>query len=301
MKSRRAWGWWLAGAGVALAACGGEKKEEGGDKAAFEDAAKRLAEPVAVIAVFQPHLKATPPKNKYVPANQGDVVEARVYAADQIRHAANGVRQKLMMSKSAPVKELVAPLTAVASACGEKRYAEEVDKCVVEVEKLDAALAAAETQAKAAGLTSFPRLGPAAVNDAAKAREKAFVDAKGPSPDEAALLAKMEDAGAKPDDVAEACTKAEGQSNTIVASLKGKSDEALEKLAIVHNQKLKGWCVRIKDQNAFLAGIKACEDTMEKDSWLALRGRGRDRDRLRGGVRRVHVDPLARTGRDGRR
>lgn len=282
----------LAGlACLSLVACGEDKDPNADAKAVFEQAAGVIGGPVGEISAFQPHLDPPKFEGKYAPQDRTDQTAATYYAADAIRHRANGARQKLTPIAHPDVKALVAPFTEVAKVCATPDDPADLETCKKALAALDEALAAAETKAKAAGLSSFPRVGDAAVTDAAKEAVQPFIDAKGPSASEAALLGKMSDPKASPDDVVATCEKADGEAKAVLKSVTDKGDTELEKVAAKHMIQVEAWCNRMKEMKGYLTDVKACEGQLDKNpDCKELCGKAKRR--IKQGVLAAAFEPL---------
>lgn len=262
-----------------LGACGEEGKDgQGPDKAAYETAASVLKGPVAMMSAFKPHLDIPKLEGEYTPKdNRNDLSAASYYAANAIRHVANDARQKATRSESAVAKELAAPITEVAKACATPDDEQDVDKCKATLEALDEALADASTKAEAAGAAALPRLGDAAIDDEAKAEVALFVAAKGPNPAEKALLDAMKDESKTPKDLLSGCEKTMGELDGVIMKLERKPEE-LKEVAIVHKEKVKSWCVRMKDMATILDALEGpCADNADTDECKQMCAKGRRR------------------------
>ena len=261
---------------AALAACnGGETKAED-PKVGYEEAAKAISHPVAVIAAYRPNLEMPKLEGEYTPKDRSDLDTARKYAADAIRHVANEVRQRALRSESAIRQGLAEPFTAVAVACATPDNDKAIDGCKKSLAALDSALAEAETKAKAAGVASFPRLEGAVVDEAAKKAVQPFLDAMGPGEAEKKLLAALDSQTATPDEVVNACEAAKNDQQAVIERL-GEDDEPLQKVAIVHHQKMVAWCTRLGEMASYLRDLDLCEKDPETDECKELCARARRR------------------------
>ena len=268
-------GWCLL-LGAGLAACGQGEAEPEDPKVGYQGAADAIAKPVAIIAAYRPHLDMPKLEGEYVPKDRSDLDTARKYAADAIRHVANEVRQHGLRSKSATREKLAEPFTAVAVACATPDHDKAIEGCKESLVALDKALAEAETKAKEAGVSSFPRLEGAGGDEAAKKVIQPFLDAMGPGPAEQKLLAAMESDSAKPDEVVAACETAKNEQQAVVDRI-GESQEDLQKVAIVHHQKMVAWCTRLGEMASYLQGLDLCEKDPDTDECKELCARARRR------------------------
>lgn len=268
-------GWcWLLGA--TLAACGEGEADPEDPKVGYQGAADAIAEPVAVIAAYRPHLDPPKLEGEYVPKDRSDLDTARKYAADSIRHVANEVRQRALRSGSGIRAGLAEPFTAVAVACATPDHDKAIAGCKESLAALDKALAEAETKAKEAGVSSFPRLEGATVTEGAKKAVQPFLDAQGPGPAEQKLLAAMSSESAQPGEVVAACEAAKDEQQGVIDRI-GESQEDLQKVAIVHHQKMVAWCTRLGEMAGFLEGLDQCEKTPDTDDCKELCARARRR------------------------
>src|SRR5690606_31722758 len=119
-------------------------------------------------------------------------------------------------------------------------------------------------KAKAAGVSSFPRLEGAQVTEAAKKDVQPFLDAMGPGPAEQKLLAAMDSATATPDEVVNDCEAAKNEQQGVIDRI-GESQGDLQKVAIVHHQKMVAWCTRLGEMASYLSGLDQCEKDPETD------------------------------------
>ncbi len=263
----------------ALGACGEEGKDgKGPDKAAYEAAATVMKEPVAMMSAFKPHLDLPKLEGEYTPKdNRNDLDTASYYAANAIRHVANDARQKASRSDSVVAKELAAPMTEVAKACATPDGKEDVDKCKASLDALDKALADASTKAEAAGAAALPRIGDAAIDDKAKEEVALFIEAKGPNKGEKALLDAMKDTGKTPKDLLDGCEATMTELDGVIMKLERKPED-LKKVAIVHKEKVKSWCVRMKDMATILEALEGpCADKADTDECKQMCAKARRR------------------------
>ncbi|MEM1031960.1 MAG: hypothetical protein AAGN82_16550 [Myxococcota bacterium] len=278
MHHDRVWALLLASS---IIACGDAEKgaEGGGDEAAYETAAEVLKASVATISAYQPHLDLPELEGPYTPKdNRNDLATASYFAANAIRHAANDGRQKAKRSDSAAAKSLVDPMTAIAVACATPEDRESVEKCKAAVAAFDEQLATTAEKAKAAGsAATIPRVSEAAVDDAAREEVALFVAAKGPNPAETALLTAMKDEKVTPKQLLDGCQKTMTELDGVLGKLASKPED-LKKVAIVHKEKVKAWCVRMGDMAAILQALEGpCADNASTDDCKEMCAKGRRR------------------------
>jgi len=237
-----------------------------------------MKEPIALISAFKPHLDIPKLDGKYTPKdNRNDLDTASYYAANAIRHTANDARQKASRSDSPVAQELAAPMTEVAKACATPDDKEDVDTCKAAIEALDKALGEASTKAEAAGAGAMPRVDEKAIGDAAKAEVGVFLEAKGPNPAEKDLLAAMKDEGKQPKELLDGCEKTMGELDGVIMKLERKPED-LKKVAIVHKEKVKSWCVRMKDMASILDALEGpCKDNTDTDECKQMCAKARRR------------------------
>jgi hypothetical protein len=203
---------------VAAAGCKG--KDEAAEKAAAEKKALEAALPelkssIALISVYLPYTADPGASAKFATKRRNDMQRATEQAATEIRHIANGARQRIDHGDSPTTKALAEVFGAISTACTEANEQPKLDACTAKVKALDDALGKFEAACTAAGITAkVPRVGPAAVTDEAKKTAAAYVKARGPGQAETAFLAKCADEKATVASVIEACraaaTEAEG-------------------------------------------------------------------------------------------
>jgi hypothetical protein len=248
--------------------CGNEEtKGSGPSKEDYDTAAKELKDGVGLISLYVPYLDPPKSEGKHDPRPTArDVQPRQERAANAIRMAAHALRQR---GKSPVVKELADPLGKVAKDCTRAEGDEAVNKCKAAVSALDAAL---EKQAKAAadaGATSeIPRIGPDSATDESKKDFAPYLKALGPTPKEKETLKGLEDAEAKPGDLAVTCDAAAAEQKVIEETFRG-VDEELRKLAVKHRFAIEAICRTLKRVEKSRLELKPCEEldreTDEKD------------------------------------
>ena len=250
---------------LVLAACGGDKKE-GGDadakKKAYETAAQELKQPVAVIAAYLPYVAPPDTSDKYAPKRPSDQERAATHAANEIRHTANGARQKIAKASSEATKDLEAALAKVSQDCTEPTEPGSLDVCKTAIKVFDETLGKAES---ASGGVKFPRVGPEAVNEEAKKALTTFLKVRGPGTQEKAYFAKRADPKATPDDVIGACQAALGEADDI-ARAHEKADEPLRIIAATHKMTVETQCSKLNAAQGLLKGLEECKKTKKTKS-----------------------------------
>ena len=245
-----------------VAGCG--EKEGGGDKEAFEKAISETKEKIALISVYRPYLDK-PKVEKYDPEKRTDLDRMVTFAANEVRHAANGASQRLARSKSEALKPLADAFTAVAKTCAEVEGDEAAAVCKGEVAKLEKALADSSDKAKAAGATgTFSVIGEGSIDDGAKKAVADFLTALGPGEQEKKYLAMRRDESVKPDDLAAACDAAAMEAGTTMTTVKALGNEEVHKVAAHHKAAVDGQCVRMKELAALVATLDGCREKVDK-------------------------------------
>lgn len=241
--------------------CGnkGDDKAEA-EKKAFETAAGALVEPVGIISVYRPHLIAPDPsKDKYAPKNHNDLDRAMYAAANEIRHAANGASQQVERAGGTGTKELEDALKGVAVACAEAKEMDELAKCNASVSALDAALVKAEAARTAAGATTkIPHIASESITEQAKKASAGFLKSKGPSPTEAAYLAKRSDPNAVVADLISACQAAASEAEGTQAQME-RADEPIRLVAVTHKMALDSQCNRLSTTEGLRKEVGECK------------------------------------------
>jgi hypothetical protein len=237
----------------ALAACGGGGETKLTPKADFELAVKDLTNPVAIMAVYERYL-TPPPDPKFNPRHRSDQEKAAMHAANEIRFACTGVRQR---SKSAAVAALAGPLGEVSKACAKPDNMDEVKACTGKLAELKKALEAKAAEAKAAGVSGFPLLAQEAINDHAKADIAPFNRAMTPGKEETAYLGKLQDDKLTTDDVVNACRNAAGEVDANVHTLKDAGD-TIHSLSRIHKMSMDAHCTVLTRADGLYKGLKLC-------------------------------------------
>jgi uncharacterized protein YukE len=238
----------LAALGLFLVAISGCKgNDEAAEKAAAEKKALEAALPeigksVALISAYLPYTGDPGAKEKYATKRRNDMQRATEQAANEIRHTANGGRQRIDVGGSAATKELAAAFAAVSTACTDANEQAKLDGCNAKVKALDEALGKFEAACSAAGISAkVPRVGPAAITDEAKKAIAPYVKARGPGKAEAEFFAKCADEKATIAAVIEACKAAASETEQISNAYE-KADEPIRVLSATHHMSVNSQC-----------------------------------------------------------
>ncbi len=237
----------LAAVGVVFfAAAGCKGKDEAAEKAAAEKKALEAAlvvvgKYVPLISVYLPYTADPGASEKFATKRRSDMQRATEQAATEIRHAANGARQRVDVNVPT-TKALSEAFAAVATACTDANEQPKLDGCTAKVKALDEALGKFEDACRAAGLTAkVPRVGPAAITDDAKKAIASYVKARGPGKAEAAFLAKCADEKATVSAVIEACRAAATEAEQIADGYE-KAEESIRILSATHKMSIGAQC-----------------------------------------------------------
>lgn len=245
---------------AALGCKGGSETEAqaAAEKKALEAAATEVKQPVGVIAAYLPHLRQPARKEKYAPKRGSDVEKATLYAANEIRYAANGAKQKIERNSAASTKDLIAALQTIAGACAEASDDEKLEKCAAAVGALDAALQKTEAAGAAAGVTTkYPRVAPEAITEEAKKAIAPFLKARGPGAAETAYQAKRSDAAVSMSDVISACQAAADETDGVSRAYE-KADEPIRIIAVTHKMSVDSQCNGLKAAEAIHKDVNDC-------------------------------------------
>jgi hypothetical protein len=242
-----------------LGACGGTTAGEdagSADKAAFEEAAALLKQPVALISVYQSHLGESDGKDPYAPKRRNDLQKAAAAAAGEIRFAANGARQKF---KSSPAtKDLEAALAEISKSCSDATETTGFEKCSASVKALDAVLVKAAAAATAAGATAkIPHVEDAAITEEAKKAIAPFLKALKPGTAEQAYFAKRGDAKAAFGAVSSACQAATDEVSTTASGFE-KAERPLRLVAVTHKLSLESQCRTLEATDGLKKDFEGC-------------------------------------------
>lgn len=230
-----------------LAAAGCKGKDEAAEKAAAEKKALEAALPevdkaVAIISAYAPYTADPGAAEKYATKRRNDMQRATELAANEIRHTANGARQRVDHGDSPATKALAEAFAAVSTACVDANEQAKLDACTAKVKALDDALAKFEDACRAVGVTAkVPRVGPAAITDDAKKAVAPYAKARGPGKAEAAFYVKCADATATVSAVIDAC-KAAATETEQVADAYEKAEESIRVLAATHKMSVGAQC-----------------------------------------------------------
>lgn len=246
---------------VTLAAGCKEVEETGGaaaEKKAQEEAIIDLKEPVALISAYRPHLRQPDGKDKYAPKRSSDTEKATICAANEIRHAANGVKQKLERKAASSTKELEIALRDVSVACADATELSAVEKCTASIDALDGTLKKIGDKSAAVGVVGkFPRIAPESITEDAKKAIAPYLKAKGSSAAEMDYLAKRADPAVATGDLIAACQAAAGEAET-VAKLFEKADEPIRLVAVTHKMSVDSQCNALNGAEALRRDLNAC-------------------------------------------
>jgi hypothetical protein len=260
----------VAGVVAGLAACG-ENDAGGGSsaprdpKAVHEAAMAALAKPVALISAFLPHLGPHEEKDRYAPKNRPELERAATAAANEIRHAANGVRQKLEKGKPEATKDLVVALGNISGGCTDASDSERHAKCKATVDALDKALEKASADAAAAGASGkYPRVSPESITDDARNELTGLLKARGPGAAEKDYLAKRGDEKVPVADLYATCQAAVAEAGD-VQSVMERADEPIRLVAVTHKMSLESQCNKLNNADVLHREVVACKKTPTKD------------------------------------
>jgi hypothetical protein len=246
-----------AGAGGCNGSSGADADAGSPDKAALEAASKLLAQPVALIAAYQPYLRAPEGKDAYAPKRRNDLQKAGACAAGEIRFAATGVRQKL--DSSAPAtKEIGAALAEISKVCADAAEETAFATCNGAVLALDAAIVKATAAATAAGAAGkLPRVAPEAVTEEAKKAISPFLKALKPGPAELAYFTKRSDDKAAFNDVLSACQAASEEAAGMAKGFEH-ADEPLRLIAVTHKLSIDSQCHTLEATEPMRKDLSDC-------------------------------------------
>ena len=291
----------MAVAAFTAAACNGDKAAVD-DKAAYEALINDIKERVGLISVYVEHLDKPKPQ-KYDPEKRTDLDRAAQYAANEIRHAANGASQKVAKSKSEGIKALTAVLDNVSRTCAEVEGDEQVGKCRDAVSALDAALQEHASKASAAGVTAkFPRIAPEFITEKAKVALAMFNEARGPGPVEAKYLEQRRDTKVTPDELASACEAGAAEATATLNKMEKTGDAEIRKVAAHHKAALDGQCNRMKDAASLVSTIVQCMATEKKDEEMEAACRlacSKIRGRVERGIPTAGLERLSKDYEEG--
>lgn len=230
----------------------------GGDKAALEAAAALVKQPVALITAYQPYLAENDGKDVYAPKRRSDLTKAAIFAAGEIRFAANGARQKFTLSSPA-TKDLEAALGGISTACTDAADTSAFQKCDASVKALDGALEKAGAAAAAAGAAAkFPRVAADSITEEANKALAPFLKALKPGPAEQAYFAKRSDAKATYADVSAACQSAADEMAKVMAIYE-KSEEPIRLVAVTHKLSIDSQCKSLDATDGLKRDLDGCK------------------------------------------
>lgn len=228
------------------------------DKKAYEAASAELKKPVALIAAYLPHLDVPDAKDRFAPKRRADLERAALCAANEIRFAANGARQRIEPSSTAATKDLVAALGSVSAACTDAADPSAVEKCSSAVKALDATLQKSEAASAAAGAPAkLPRVAPEAITDEARAAVAPLLKARGPGPAEKTYAEKRADPKLAVSDLVSACQAAVEEAAGTAKAFE-RAEEPLRVVAATHKMSLDAQCNGLKAVEAVRKDLQDC-------------------------------------------
>jgi hypothetical protein len=252
---------------LALTAC--SKGENAGaaeaeaEKKAHEAAIADLKQPIAIIAGYSPYARYPESPDKYFPARHPDLEKSTLCAANEIRYAANKARQKLEVSSANATKDLQSALRTVTQDCAEAVEPGMLAKCADAVKALDAALEKTGAAAAAMGVAGkYPRVAPEAITDEARTAMSTFLKARGPGPNEKALVEKRSDPKATPSDVISACQAAQDDANAAAQTYE-KADEPIRLVAVTRKMAIDSQCRRFGELDGLSRDMGGCRKKMK--------------------------------------
>jgi hypothetical protein len=239
---------------------------QGKDAAAGPEAAKKaheaaiveLKQPIALISAYLPHVRPPEVTSPYMPKRRADVEKASLAAGNEVRHAANGAKQKLERVAKEATKDLQVALEAVATACTEPDEPEKQERCAKSAEALEPALQKADAAAAAAGAGKYPHVGPEAITEEAKKAIAGLLRTKGPGPAEKAYFEKRLDPNASTADVLTACQTAQGEIDAMAKAFE-KADEPIRLVAVTHKMSLDSQCNNLNGAENMRRELEACK------------------------------------------
>ncbi|HZO16409.1 MAG TPA: hypothetical protein VFB62_24210 [Polyangiaceae bacterium] len=244
-----------------IIACNGNQDVD--PKTSYENAIKELADPVGMMAAYEPYLTHSSKEAKYAPNRRADEIKQAFFACDEVRHAANRARQT---GKSSVTKELVPLLENIARACADPDELPAVDKCRAQVKAFDTALGQHAEKAAAAGASGkFPRVAPEYLTNKAKASLAEFKSAIGPSEGEKKYLVKRPDKNVAPADLISGCQAAATEATDIMNQFEKAGQPELKKLAAIHKLAIDSACHKLETADGLKQGVIQCRERKEKN------------------------------------
>jgi hypothetical protein len=264
--------------GMVLSGCNAATApaDAGVDPKAYEATITSLKEPIGLIAAYSPYLAPPDPNEAFAPKKRPDAERAAACAANEIRHAANGARQKL--KSDAPTTKILEPaMSAVTTSCTDASEATGVEKCRAAVKALDEALAKSGTESAAAGVTAkFPRVAPESVTPEAKAAMAQFLRARGPGAAEQAFMTKRADPKVTVADLTSACEAASGEAGDVAAVLE-KAEEPLRLVAVTHKMSLDSQCRALTTTEGLRKEVEGCKKNAKTTECAIVCGKAKVR------------------------
>ncbi len=247
---------------VAVAGCKGKDEvaeKAAAEKKALEAAQAEVGKAVGLISAYLPHMSDAGAKEKFATKRRGDMQRATEQAANEIRHVANGARQRVDRGDSPATKALADVFAAISTACTDANEQAKLDACAAKVKALDDALGKFEVASAAVGITAkVPRVGPAAVTDDTKKAIASYVKARGPGQAESAFFAKCAEEKATISAVIESCRAAATETEQ-VANTYEKADESIRVLSATHNMSVGAQCNALAALETLQKDVVACK------------------------------------------
>jgi hypothetical protein len=241
-----------------LIACKSEQAGDGAaeaDKKAFEKAASVMKQASARMAAYQPHLALPESKEKYAWTRGADAAKAAMFAANEVRHAANEARQKIETGAAPVTKPLVEALGNLSSQCTDAAEPPALEKCKAALKALDDVLA----KTSVPGVTGkLPRIAPESVTPEATAAMAPFLKVKGPTAGEKTFAQKRADPAASVADVISACQAAAGEVSDIASQFE-KADEPIRLIGVTHKMSIEAQCAGLTTADNVRSELEVCK------------------------------------------
>lgn len=248
---------------VLFAAPGCKSKDDPAEKAAAEKKALEAGLPivnkaVSFISVYLPYTADPGATEKFAGKRRNEMQRATEQAATEIRHAANGARQRLDQDVPS-TKALADAFAAVSTACTDANEQSKLDGCTAKVKALDEALGKFEAACTAATVSAkVPRVGPAAITEDAKKAIAPYQKSRGPGAAESAYYAKRADEKASLASVIEACRAAVSEMEVIADGYE-KAEEPIRVLSATHKMSLESQCNNLSATETVQKEVAECK------------------------------------------
>jgi hypothetical protein len=269
----------LAGAAVFALACKSEQAAEGGaeaDKKAFEHAIAVLKQPIGRISAYKPHVALPESKEKYAWKRGADAGKAAMFAANEVRYAANEARQKIETKSANVTKDLEAALRTVSADCTDAAEAEPIAKCNAALKTLDDALAKTSAAGSALGAPGkLPRVAPESVTPEVTTAMAPYLKVKGPTPAEKTYAQKRGDSSASVADVLSACQAAAAEVSDIANQFE-KADEAIRIIGVTHKMSMDAQCNGLTTADAIRSEVEGCKKKKKSTECSIACGKGKN-------------------------